>query len=63
MIRRHTLWGITPPEETYGKLKVIKGRAINAVMGGELGVEIKQWLTSKGYVDWKLPLNERGNPT
>lgn len=63
MIRRHTLWGITPPEETYGKLKVIKGRAISAVMGGELGLEIKQWLVSKGYVDWELPLNERGNPT
>lgn len=63
MIRRHSLWGITPPEKAYGKLKVIKGHARNAVMGKALGEEIKQWLISKEYVDWKLPLNERGNPT
>jgi hypothetical protein len=63
MIRRHTLWGVTPLEESYGKLKVIKGRAISAVMDNVLGQEIKQWLVSKEYVDWKLPLDERGNQT
>lgn len=55
MIRRHTLWGITPLEEPYGKLKVIKGHAQNAVMGPELGEEIKQWLVCKKFVDWTLP--------
>jgi len=63
MIRRHSLWGITPPEDEYGKFKVIKGKAMDAVMGTELGAEIKSWLISKGYVDWELPLNKRGNPT
>ena len=63
MIRRHTLWGITSPEVAYGKLKVIKGHALSAVMGRELGQEIKQWLVSKEYVDWKLPPNKRGNQT
>jgi hypothetical protein len=63
MIRRLQMWGVTPADEEIGKLRVIDGpgHAISGVMGKELGLEIKNWLISKEYVDWKLPLAERGN--
>ena len=58
--RKHQLWGIV---EGFTEQNIHIRRNIGGYLGPELGEKIRRWLVKKGYVDLKLPLNDRSNTT